>query len=291
MQAKAKRNLIAIILVLSILCLAGCSDGNQPTSDGNQPTSGGNQPASDSNQPANEIEEDDEGVITLKLAHFLPANHPIETDLVQPWAQAVKEATKGRVKIESYPDETLATADYTYESVTFGGAHAGISCFSYTRERFPVLEVFELPGMFYNSPEAASKIAWEGVQMLAPKEIWDTTLLMVFATGPAEATDYTTMEPYYYNTLFFFAVNTEKWESISLEDRQTILGISDRFFYDVSCRLWDKEKVNELSDAEKELWAGPAKLAQDDYVSRMDKLGLPGQEILDSVLKLIEQYK
>jgi len=272
---KTKRDLTAIILALSFLCLAGCSGGNQPPSSGNQPPSSGNQPA----------------VITLKLAHFLPASHPIETDLVQPWAQAVKEATKGRVIIESYPEEKLATADYTYESVKIGAAHAGISCFSYTRDKFPVLEVFELPGIFYNSPQEASEIAWEGVQMLAPAEIWDTTLMMVFATGPAEVTDYTTMEPYYYNTLFFFTMNTEKWESISVEDRQTILGISDRFFYDVACGLWDKENLAELSDEEKKLWAGPAKLAQDDFVSRMGELGLPGQEILDSVLDLVEQYK
>ena len=272
-----QRSLIVIILALSLLCLAGCS--------------GGNQPASGSKDPTNEIEEVDEGVITLKLAHFLPTSHPIETDLVQPWAKAIKEATKGRVIIESYPEETLSTADYTYESVKIGAAHAGISCFSYTRDKFPVLEVFELPGIFYDSPQTASKIAWEGVQMLNPEEIRDTTLMMVFATGSAEVMDYTKMEPYYYNTLFFLTINTEKWESISAEDRQTILGISDRFFYDVACKLWDKEKANELSDDEKELWVNPAKLAQNDFVSRMSERGLPGQEILDSVLKLIEQYK
>jgi len=120
----------------------------------------------------------------LKLAHFWPATHPVETELVQPWIAAVEKATEGRVKIISYPGETLITSAEIYEGVKEGVADIGLSCFSYTRGQFPVLEVFELPGIVYKSSADATKIAWEGILDLNPKEVQDTKLMMVFTTGP-----------------------------------------------------------------------------------------------------------
>lgn len=125
-------------------------------------------------------------VVELKLAHFFPAVHPAETELIQPWAAAVEEATGGRVKIISYPGETLAKANDIYAGVVDGIADMGLSCFAYTRGRFPVLEAFELPGIVYNNSKVASKVAWEGIQELNPKEVQDTKLLMVFATGSGD---------------------------------------------------------------------------------------------------------
>ena len=125
-------------------------------------------------------------VVELKLAHFFPAVHPAETELIQPWAAAVEEATGGRVKITSYPGETLAKANDIYAGVVDGIADIGLSCFAYTRGRFPVLEAFELPGIVYENSKVASKVAWEGIQALNPKEVQDTKLLMVFATGSGD---------------------------------------------------------------------------------------------------------
>lgn len=124
--------------------------------------------------------------IELKLAHFFPATHPAEEELIQPWAKAIEEATEGRVKITSYPGQTLLQADAVYDGVVNGIADMGLSCFSYTRGRFPVLEVFELPGILYTNSKAASKTAWEGIKQLNPQEIQDTKLMMVFTTGPGD---------------------------------------------------------------------------------------------------------
>ena len=110
------------------------------------------------------------GTIELRLAHFWPATHPAETELVQPWAAAIEEATTGKVKITSYPAQTLLPADGIYDGVVSGVADIGISCFSYTRGRFPVLEVFELPGITYNNSKVASRVAWEGFRELDPPE-------------------------------------------------------------------------------------------------------------------------
>ncbi|NLM20232.1 MAG: TRAP transporter substrate-binding protein [Peptococcaceae bacterium] len=124
--------------------------------------------------------------ITLKLAHFFPATHPAETDLIQPWAQAIEEATEGRIKITSYPGNTLLQADTVYDGVVNGIADIGLSCFSYNRGYFPVLEVFELPGIEYVNSKAASHTAWEGIKQLNPQEVQDTKLMMVFTTGPGD---------------------------------------------------------------------------------------------------------
>ena len=123
-------------------------------------------------------------VIELKLAHFWPAAHAVETVLVPEWAKAIEEATDGQVIITSYPGETLLKAAEIYDGVVNSIADIGISCFAYTRGRFPLSEVFELPGIIYNNSKVAGKVAWEGIKDLDPDEVKDTKLMMVFTTGP-----------------------------------------------------------------------------------------------------------
>ena len=124
--------------------------------------------------------------IELSLAHFFPGTHPAETEFVQGWANAIEEATDGLVVVTSYPGGTLLQAADTYNGVVNGVADLGLSCFAYTRGRFPVLEAFELPGIIYEKSKVASKVAWEGIQQINPDEIQDTKLLMVIATGPGD---------------------------------------------------------------------------------------------------------
>ena len=158
-RSKTGKVLTLLALVLAVALAAGCSPGGR--------------------EPAKKVTE-------LKLAHFFPANHPMETELIQPWAQAVFEATGGQVKVTSYPGQTLLNADATYEGVVSGIADIGVSCFSYTRGRFPVLEVFELPGITINNSKAGSMVAWEGIKELNPAEVQDTQLMMVLTTGPGD---------------------------------------------------------------------------------------------------------
>ncbi|MEN6350277.1 MAG: TRAP transporter substrate-binding protein [Syntrophomonas sp.] len=158
---------LALLLVLMLLSLSGCAKTSSTTK---QNTEAGKQ----------------KETIELKLAHFWPATHPIEMQLVQPWAKAIEEATNGQVKITSYPGETLLKANDIYDGVVKGIADVGISCFAYSKGRFPVCEVFELPGITYTSSKSASQVAWQGIQELNPQETQDTKLLMVLTTGPGD---------------------------------------------------------------------------------------------------------
>jgi TRAP-type C4-dicarboxylate transport system substrate-binding protein len=122
----------------------------------------------------------------FNLAHFFPATHPAETELIQGWIEAIDEATDGQVKITSYPGGTLLGAADIYNGVVEGIADIGLSCFAYSAGRFPVVEAFELPGTTYENSKSASMVAWEGITTLNPAEVQDTHLMMVIATGPGD---------------------------------------------------------------------------------------------------------
>lgn len=132
------------------------------------------------------VSADKGDTINLKLAHFFPATHPAETELVQGWAKAINEATNGRVVITSYPGETLLKASDIYGNVVEGVADLGLSCFSYNIGRFPEIEAFEQPGIVYENSKVASEVAWEGIKELNPKCVQDTKLMMVISTGPGD---------------------------------------------------------------------------------------------------------
>jgi TRAP-type C4-dicarboxylate transport system substrate-binding protein len=308
---------------------------------------------------------------TFNLAHFFPGTHPAETEFVQGWITAIDEATDGRVKITSYPGETLLKADAVYNGVVSGAADIGLSCFAYTRGRFPVLEAFELPGVLYNNSKSASMVAWEGIQELNPEEVQDTHLMMVIATGPgdlfskepirnladlqgkgiratglsaealkllganpvampqsdaydalskgvvsgnvspievlkgwkhAEVTDYITLTPFLYNTLFFVTFNKDKWESMPEDLRDTVTEVTDKFHEEVGIGLWDSQNepaldyaVNEmgmevitLSAEETELWMSKLDSILDRYKS--DIADLTDTDVMDYVLGLADKY-
>jgi TRAP-type transport system periplasmic protein len=166
-----KKLLLFGLLFLMILAV-GCESAGQS-----------GEPEADQEEQ-NGVESDQ--VYEFSLAHFFPAGHAAETDLVQGWAAALDEASGGQIKITSYSAETLIKAPDIYEGVISGIADIGLSAFFYTRGRFPVLEAFELPGIVYESSYAASKVAWEGIKELDPLEVQDTKLMFVLATGPGD---------------------------------------------------------------------------------------------------------
>jgi len=351
---RVKEKVLLVLALVTVLALAGCSSSAPSQEQGGQ-------------------KGEAQKVIELKLAHFFPATHPAETELVQTWAKSVEEATGGRVKVTSYPGQTLLKADAIYDGVVTGIADVGLSCFAYTRGRFPLLEAFELPGITYNNSKVASKVAWEGIKRLNPEEIQDTKLMMVLATGPgdlftkvpvrsledlqgleiratglsaktlealgaipvampqsdayealskgvvqgnlapvevlkcwrhAEVTDYLTLTPFLYNTLFFVTMNLDKWNSLPADVQEAIEAVNERCFEEVAMGLWDKQnesalkwaieetgqEVITLPEEEAARWISLVKPIQDEFVAKMEEKGLQGQEILNTVKELADKY-
>lgn len=312
-----------------------------------------------------------EQTISLRLAHFFPGTHPAEVTFVQGWIEEIKEATGGRVEITSYPGETLAKADGIYNGVLEGVADIGLSCFSYTRGRFPVLEGFELPGVVYKNSKVASKVAWEGIKELDAEEVKDTKLMMVIATGPgdlftktpvkkledlsgmeiratgisartiellggipvamaqseayeslsrgvvrgnlspievlkgwrhAEVTDYLTLTPFLYNTLFYVTMNLDKWNSLPKDIQKIILDVNEKFAEEVGNGLWDMQnedaldwavsgegmEVFELSGEETGRWIEKVMPIQDEFSESIK--AVTDKDVMGIIHRLADKY-
>ncbi len=120
--------------------------------------------------------------IELNYAIFFPPSH-IQCKTAEAWAREIEKRTDGRVKITLYPGGTLSKAPQTYQAVLDGVADVGMSCFAYTRGRFPLLEGLDLP-VGYPDGLTASRVATEMVRTYRPEEVADTHVLYVHAHGP-----------------------------------------------------------------------------------------------------------
>jgi TRAP-type C4-dicarboxylate transport system substrate-binding protein len=93
----------------------------------------------------------------FKLHQFLSANAPAQTQMLQPWADAVAEASGGRVLIEIFPSMTLGgRPPELISQVRDGVVDLVWTANGYTPGLFPRTEVFELPTVFTNDPAATN---------------------------------------------------------------------------------------------------------------------------------------
>lgn len=144
---------VSLLVVLAVLtCLSGCG------------------------------KKSDSDVIELKYSVFFPPSH-VQCQAAESWAQEIAKRTEGKVKVTVYPAGTLSKAEQCYDSVVSGGSDIGMSCFAYTRGRFPLLEGLDLP-LGYPNGMAATRIATQVTQEFNPKELQDVKLLYVHAHGP-----------------------------------------------------------------------------------------------------------
>ena len=145
-------NLRTCISCCALLLLAGCGGGRQA------------------------------GNVKLTYSVFFPPTHP-QAKLAQAWAEEVAKATAGRVKVTVFAGGALTKADQCYEGVVDGISDIGMSALAYTRGRFPLMEVLDLP---VGSPDGrtATRIANELYRKYQPKELAATHLLYLHAHGP-----------------------------------------------------------------------------------------------------------
>lgn len=123
-----------------------------------------------------------EKAIELSYSSFFPAQYGAG-QVVQAWADEVGKRTNGRVKVTVFASGTLTSAVDAYEGTVMGTSDIGHSCFAYTRGRFPLIEVLDLPGYPYNGI-VTSKVADEFAKKFQPKELSDTHILYVMAHPP-----------------------------------------------------------------------------------------------------------
>jgi len=120
--------------------------------------------------------------IKLTYSHFWPVGHPV-TNLIADWAKEIEKRTHGGVAITIFPSGTLTPADKCYDGVVKGISGIGSSALSYTKGRFPLMEVIDLP-LGYKNATVAVNLANATYKKYQPKEMSDVKVMYFQAHGP-----------------------------------------------------------------------------------------------------------
>lgn len=113
---------------------------------------------------------------------FFPASHD-QFKAAEKWAKEIEEKTNQKVKITMFPGGTLTNAKNCYDGVVSEISDIGMSCFAYTRGKFPVMESLDLP-LGYPDGVVASRTVNEFYKKVKPEELDDVKVLYIHAHGP-----------------------------------------------------------------------------------------------------------
>jgi TRAP-type C4-dicarboxylate transport system substrate-binding protein len=120
--------------------------------------------------------------VKLTYSNFFPATH-VQSKLAEEWAKEVEKRTNGKVIVEYYPGQTLTKADVVYDGVVNGISDIGFSVLGYTRGRFPIMEVIDLP-LGYKEAGEATAVANAVYDKFKDKALTDTQVMYLHAHGP-----------------------------------------------------------------------------------------------------------
>ena len=118
----------------------------------------------------------------------------------------------------------------------------------------------------------------------------------------AEVSDYITLTPFLYNTLFYITFNLEKWNSMPQDLQDKVTAATTKFHEEVGIGLWDMANepamdyaVNEmgmevitLSDEEKAIWIDKVMPLQEEYTERV--ADLTDIDVISYINELAEKY-
>ena len=121
-------------------------------------------------------------VIELAFATHMPAGHAV-TLMNVAWGKEIEKRTNGRVKVNVFAGSTLLAADKCYDGVVKGIADVGIASLGFTRGRFPLTEVIDLP-LGYRNAYDSTRLLNAYYQKFKPKEFDDSKVLYAHAHGP-----------------------------------------------------------------------------------------------------------
>lgn len=102
----------------------------------------------------------------FSIHHFLSPKSITHTDMIEPWAKRIEEASEGRIQFEIFPSMSLGgKPPELYGQVRDGVADVIWTLPGYTPGVFPRLEVFELPNVHGGSAAATNA----AIQSLLPE--------------------------------------------------------------------------------------------------------------------------
>jgi TRAP-type C4-dicarboxylate transport system substrate-binding protein len=123
-----------------------------------------------------------EKVVTLKYSNFLFAQAQ-NSILAEQWCKEVEKRTNGRIKINIFHGGTLTPPPQVYDGVVKGISDVGMSVGAYTKGKFPLTGLIELP-LGYRTGYMATKLANAYYKKFQPKEFDDVQVMYLSAHAP-----------------------------------------------------------------------------------------------------------
>src|SRR3954466_12216503 len=120
--------------------------------------------------------------VELKLAHWVPASHPLHKGFEE-WAQSVEKASGGTITFAVFPAQQLGKAFDHYDLARDGIADVTYINPGYQPGRFPIIGAGELPFLMSNAKGGSQALdAW--YRKYAATEMKDVKFCLEFAHDP-----------------------------------------------------------------------------------------------------------
>lgn len=120
--------------------------------------------------------------VKLNYSIFFPAPAKQTVDATD-WAKEIEKRTNGKVQITMFPGGTLTPPDKCYDGAVKGISDIGYSVLAYTRGKFPLTEVADLP-LGIKSGLVATKLINEYYKKFKPKEFDEVKVMYLHGHGP-----------------------------------------------------------------------------------------------------------
>ncbi len=124
--------------------------------------------------------------ITLSLSDQNPDTSWGPVHSTQIWVKKIEQATQGKVKIQIYPNQTLAKGNKNWTAVRDGIADMSWNSMTFYTGLAPLTEVVTLPGLPFKTAEAGSEILWK-LYTTFPQvrnELQDNHVLVLYTNEP-----------------------------------------------------------------------------------------------------------
>ena len=105
---------------------------------------------------------------------------------LQPWVKQVERASKGQVKIQIYPNQTLSMGEDNWNAVKNGFADIGWCYHGYWPGMTPLADVISLPALPFKSAEKGSEVLWKLYEMFPSmqKQFEENHVLLLYTSRP-----------------------------------------------------------------------------------------------------------
>jgi TRAP-type C4-dicarboxylate transport system substrate-binding protein len=120
--------------------------------------------------------------VKLRYSLLWPATHPI-SKLSAEWGKDVETATSGRVKVTTFPGNTLTPPMQAYDNVVKGIADMAGCLLAYAPGRLPLSEVLQQPLGYLNGYQS-TKLANAYYKKFQPKEFNDVQVMYLHGAAP-----------------------------------------------------------------------------------------------------------